>query len=86
MTRGVIRLGDATSHGGQVTSTGIDGVVMGKPMARKGDTCSCPLHGMCTIVEGHVSVQLGGTAVAFEGHRTSCGATLISTVSHAGLA
>jgi uncharacterized Zn-binding protein involved in type VI secretion len=50
----VIRLGDPTTHGGtviQVAATQTD--VMGKPLARVGDQCVCPVpgHGPCAIIE-----------------------------------
>jgi len=83
--RAVIRLGDATSHGGAVVSVAathhtVDGV----PVARIGDLCSCPKkgHGPCTIVEGDPHYTVDGIPVAFEGHRTSCGATLIASASN----
>lgn len=84
--RGVIRLGDPTSHGGVVISTGSRTVVMGRTVAVVGDTCLCPCkgHGPCVIVEGDYDILLDGKAVAFDGHRTSCGAALISTVPSSG--
>ncbi len=36
------------------------------------------------IVEGDPSWSIGGKAVALEGHKTSCGATLISTMGEVG--
>lgn len=84
--RGVIRLGDPTTHGGQVITTGQRSTVMGKPVARKGDRCTCPLpgHSNCTIIEGDPQVLLDGVPVAFDGHLTSCGAALISTTVKSG--
>ena len=85
--RGIIRLGDPTSHGGAVVSVeathhSVDGI----PVARVGDLCSCPKkgHGMCRIVEGDPNYMIDGVPVALEGHRTSCGATLIATAAHFG--
>jgi uncharacterized Zn-binding protein involved in type VI secretion len=80
--RGVIRLNDATSHGGKVLSAASKSKVMGIAVARKGDHCSCPIRGHhnCVIAEGDPKVQVGGIPVAFEGHKTSCGAVLISSV------
>lgn len=81
----VIRLGDPTSHGGNVVSVSAQWfIVGGKPVARVGDACSCPLpgHGPCTIVEGSTKDLVDGVAVAYEGHQTSCGAALISTVGN----
>ncbi|MBA5688719.1 PAAR domain-containing protein [Rugamonas apoptosis] len=84
--RGVIRLNDPTSHGGKVTSAASNSTVMGVTVARKGDRCTCPLpgHGMCEIAEGDPNVLINGVPVAFNGHKTSCGATLISTVPNSG--
>lgn len=84
--RGVIRLNDPTSHGGKVVSAAPVSKVMGVAVARKGDRCTCPLpgHGVCVIQEGDSAVLIDGVPVAFEGHKTSCGAVLISTVSTSG--
>jgi uncharacterized Zn-binding protein involved in type VI secretion len=80
--RGVIRLNDATSHGGKVLSAAPKTKVMGVAVARKGDRCSCPIRGHdgCVIAEGDSKVLIDGIPVAFEGHKTSCGATLLSSV------
>lgn len=79
--KGVIRLGDATSHGGKVVAASGTVRVHGVAVARRGDACVCPLagHTTCVIAEGDPKVLLGGMPVAFEGHKTSCGATLISS-------
>jgi uncharacterized Zn-binding protein involved in type VI secretion len=80
----VIRLGDATSHGGEVTSSGASHItVKGRPVALVGDTCVCPINGHqnCTIATGNVSHTVNGKAVAYDGDKTSCGASLISSVS-----
>ncbi|MFP3709982.1 PAAR domain-containing protein [Paraburkholderia tropica] len=85
--RGVIRVGDSTSHGGKVV-TGRDGsTVMGRAVACVGDRCTCPQsgHNDCVIIEGDQSVLVNGRAVAFDGHKISCGATLISSVPASGL-
>jgi uncharacterized Zn-binding protein involved in type VI secretion len=84
--KGVIRLGDPTSHGGRVISANARSKVLGITVARVGDACLCPIpgHGACVIVEGHPSVKVDGIPVAFEGHKTSCGASLISTVAKSG--
>lgn len=84
--RGVIRLNDPTSHGGRVASAAPASTAMGVAVARKGDRCSCPLpgHGDCVIAEGDPDVLIDGVPVAFEGHRTSCGAVLITTMPTSG--
>ena len=83
----VIRLNDATSHGGNVTSvTATHFTVGGKAVARVGDKCTCPLHGDGTIIEGDPHHTIDGIRVAYAGHVTSCGATLQSTVTNFGRA
>ena len=37
-------------------------------------------HGVTTIVEGDPTWLIDGIPVALEGHKTSCGASLISTL------
>jgi uncharacterized Zn-binding protein involved in type VI secretion len=78
----VIRLDDPTSHGGKVTNvTATYFTVSGKPLACVGDKCSCPIHGDGAIIEGDSHHTIDGTAVAYDGHKTSCGATLTSTIT-----
>lgn len=81
--KGIIRMGDATSHGGKVVAASGMALVHGIAVARKGDECVCPLngHSSCVIAEGDSAVLIAGVPVAFEGHKTSCGATLISSVT-----
>lgn len=84
--RGVIRLGDSTNHGGKVITAREQSRVMDRPVACIGDHCTCPMSGHhdCVIVEGDEAVKIDGRAVAFDGHKTSCGATLISSVESSG--
>lgn len=84
--RPVIRLNDPTSHGGMVMQAAPNSTVLGIAVARKGDRCFCPLkgHESCVIAEGDPKVLVDGIPVAFEGHLTSCGAQLISTVANSG--
>ena len=80
----IIRLGDSTSHGGHVTSAAGNFKVMGIAVARRGDKCSCPRpgHNNCTIAEGDPRHTIDGIPVAYEGHKTSCGASLIASVTN----
>lgn len=79
--KGVIRLGDATSHGGKVVSVVHKPTDMDKPIACIGDMTVCPLcKGTFPIAEGDPTCTIEGTPVAFDGHKTSCGASLISSV------
>lgn len=84
--KNVIRVGDPTSHGGVVETGDSSLLVEGKPVARVGDLCICPIagHQSCVIVEGNPEFTVGGRAVAFDGHKTSCGAALQSTLSTFG--
>jgi uncharacterized Zn-binding protein involved in type VI secretion len=84
--RRVIRLNDPTTHGGKVIAAAPNTTVLGVAVARKGDRCFCPLkgHEICVIAEGDPKVLIDGVPVAFEGHATSCGARLISSVSKSG--
>lgn len=84
--RGVIRLGDLTSHGGKVITANSRSTVHGSKVARKGDACTCPIkgHSNCFIAEGDAAFVLDGIPVAFHGHKTSCGATLISSMPTSG--
>lgn len=80
----VIRVGDPTSHGGKVIDTSAPNVkVGGKPIVLIGDHCMCPMtgHQNCVIVSGNSSHTVNGTAVAYHGDKTSCGATLISSIA-----
>lgn len=47
--KGIIRLGDATTHGGVVVQASSDMVIEGKPAALVGDLVSCPIPGMAPI-------------------------------------
>lgn len=84
--RGVIRLNDPTSHGGKVLSAAPNSAVMGVAVARKGDKCSCPQrgHDNCVIAEGDPKVLIDSVPVAFDGHKTSCGAVLMTTIPTSG--
>ncbi len=79
----VIRLNDPTSHGGKVDSvTATHFTVGGIAVARVGDKCTCPRHGPSTIVEGAQYHTINCIPVAYEGHKTSCGAELIPTTAN----
>jgi len=86
MMKGVIRFGDTATHGGKVVAASGMARVHGITVARQGDACLCPIkgHSPCVIAEGDPKVLLGGVPVAFEGHKTSCGATLMSSAPTSG--
>lgn len=83
--RNVIRLGDPTSHGGKVISVAASHFTVERiAVACVGDSCSCPIpgHGICKIVEGDPGHTVDGQAVAYDGHKTSCGAELKATIGN----
>lgn len=83
--RNVIRLGDATSHGGKVIATGAPHFkVGGVPVACVGDPCSCPMpgHTGCTIASGATRHRVKGVSIAFQDDVTSCGAKLMSSLQN----
>ena len=85
MTKKVIRVGDPTSHGGQVLASSVPHfTVDGIAVAVFGDPCSCPQrgHSGCTIAEGDRNHTIDGKAVAYEGHKTTCGAALEATIEN----
>lgn len=78
----VIRLNDPTSHGGKVIAVAATSFTVGGiAVACIGDKCACPIHGHGTIVEGESMHTINGNPVAYNGHQTSWGATLISTIA-----
>ena len=82
----VIRLGDPHTHGGRVITAAANTEINGKRVARRGDKAVCPKkgHGVVTIVDGDPSWYVEGQAVALEGHKCSCGCSLISTLPTLG--
>ena len=83
--KGVIRLGDPHSHGGNViTASGAD--FDGKPVALVGDSVSCPKkgHGINPIIEGHPTWLMHERQVVIEGCQAACGCVLISTLTQVG--
>lgn len=79
--KGVIRLGDSTSHGGKVISAVADFKALGKPIALHGDQTVCPqCKGTFAIQVASSDRKHHGKAVAYDGDKTACGATLISSI------
>ena len=80
MSRSFIVLGDNTNHGGQVITADYTFLIHGKPTARLGDLVMCPLcKGTFPIISGTPNMDSMGVAVAREGDKTACGATLIAS-------
>jgi uncharacterized Zn-binding protein involved in type VI secretion len=80
---GLIRLGDATDHGGKVITASKTADYDGIPLARKGDLIECPLHPEVqpnVIMEGDDDMADEGRSLARQGHRGTCGCRLISSL------
>lgn len=79
--RGVVRLGDKTSHGGKVISAAADFTVLGKSVAREGDTTYCPkCKGKFSIRPSSSTRKHHGKQVAYDQDVTTCGAKLIASI------
>lgn len=84
--KGIIRLGDATTHGGNVIQASSQMAIDGKPAALVGDMVSCPIpgHGVNPIIEGSTFMSFQDKAVAVEGCKCACGCALISSMPSVG--
>jgi len=83
--KGIVRIGDKTTGGGQVQSGSAKMKFAGIGVARLNDPVSCPVigHSPSKIVEGHPTMNDNGIPVAFHGYKCSCGCTLISSLTNA---
>ncbi|MDF0607077.1 PAAR domain-containing protein [Neisseriaceae bacterium TC5R-5] len=79
--KGVIRLGDGSSHGGQVITALEQCSAGGVPVAAEGCLVRCPqCKGEFAIVAGASGKRHHGKALAYEGDVTTCGAVLLSSL------
>jgi len=79
----LIRLGDATDHGGKVISASSTMRYDGIAVARKGDEVSCPRHPDVRpnlILDGEEAMKDEGVPIARHGYRAMCGCKLISSL------
>ncbi|ODN64261.1 hypothetical protein BA763_20080 [Burkholderia cenocepacia] len=80
MTQPFIVLGDKHSHGGTVTSASTRRRrSIGRGIARRNDTVTCPIHGPNYIVDGDDTMIVQGEGVARDGYKTACGAVLVAS-------
>jgi uncharacterized Zn-binding protein involved in type VI secretion len=84
--RPFIRLGDSTDHGGIVVSASAPDLIEGKPIARVGDTVTCPIpgHGSTVIVTGDPGTIIAGQPAARHGDQCACGAILLASQNASG--
>ncbi len=80
MSKRFIVIGDRTSHGGTVIGGSAFSLTGDRKMARNGDHVYCPKCKRTTvIISNNPTLIIDGAAVALDGDKTSCGATLISS-------
>jgi uncharacterized Zn-binding protein involved in type VI secretion len=78
----VVRVGDSTSHGGEVLEGHSQFKVLGKEVAAVGHRVSCPqCSGSQSIAGGAGNATIMGLPVALDGMKTTCGAVLIGSAS-----
>lgn len=74
----IARVGDKTSHGGVIVQGSTTRKVGGRQVARKGDKCTCPIHGATTIVKVDPKMpETDGRDTAHAGAMTACGARIL---------
>jgi uncharacterized Zn-binding protein involved in type VI secretion len=78
-----IRVGDSTTHGGIVLPVSHTFGIGGRQVVVIGDHVMCPRCGPTTIIQGDAHWPLGGAFVALDGHLTSCGAALLTSLAKA---
>lgn len=85
--RPLSRLGDVSSHGGVIISSGqlLRDSVDNRLVARRGDLHSCPLprHGVTAIITASSNVRSQGKAVAGITSVCGCGASIVTGSSTA---
>lgn len=78
--KGVICLGDKTSHGGEVI-TASDAISIGIPIATEGCMTHCPkCKGDFVILPNAGTRVHKGKAAVYHDDKTDCGASLISSL------
>lgn len=78
MTQTIATLGDKTSHGGRIITASRSRKVEGNFVARLGDLCTCPTHGVTIITQITAKMPTtDGLPTAHEGAKTACGAILL---------
>lgn len=79
--KGVIRLGDATSHGGKVIMADPTFKILGKPIVCEGHMTTCPkCRGVFPVKVSTSERKHKGKSVAYAGDQAACGAKLISSI------
>ncbi|MBR8056316.1 PAAR domain-containing protein [Burkholderia dolosa] len=78
--KAVVRKGDTTDHGGMVLEGFGLANLNGRPASGVGHMVLCPkCQGAYPIVQGSSQYTIDGRAVALDGMKTACGASLIAS-------
>ncbi|KWB53877.1 hypothetical protein WL37_03405 [Burkholderia ubonensis] len=78
--KAIIRKGDTTDHGGMVLEGFGLSNLNGRSASGIGHMVSCPkCKGAFPIVQGSSQYTIEGRAVALDGMKTACGASLIAS-------
>ncbi|WP_277977577.1 PAAR domain-containing protein [Pantoea endophytica] len=81
MGKFVVVLGDATSHGGKVSSASSTFNIEGKNAALQNDTVTCPKHGTNRIIECDIAAyEENGRGIVIHGCQTECGSVVIASL------
>lgn len=81
MGKYAVVLGDATSHGGKVSSASSSFEIDGKFAALLNDTVSCPEHGTNKIIECDVDAyEENGCGIVVHHCKTQCGSVVIASL------
>jgi len=73
----VARLGDTSTHGGNIVTSASISYSAGSLIARVGDILACPAHGNVEIINGSGDFVTEGKITAVNGSLCSCGAEII---------
>lgn len=79
MSRQLIVVGDAHSHGGTMTDGCPRSRVDGRAIVRGGDPAHCPIHGRTRVVDASSRISYHGHIAASDGDKLACGAELIAS-------
>lgn len=74
----IARLGDTSTHGGEIVTSASKTFAEKKKIAREGDILNCPVHGPNPIVGHSAKHKAEGKYLARQTDLTECGAALIS--------
>lgn len=83
MSKGIVRLHDKLSSGGEVISASSSTIIDGLHVVILNDLVSCPIegHGINRIVDTSPEWLSDGKQVVFDGAKCQCGCTVIASAT-----